>query len=152
MFPALTVSRCAMRTELRAAQSLSAPPSVSRLCWFRNAVWRRADGLTLGELRPARGSLLIRDGLRSRLKLKTGPDHTATRRQTHAPADAILDPGAGAGTSSSPLTPPNDAHLQSDLLNITRHLERHHANNSRPPSPLFRLMTSSSGATIKLNL
>lgn len=43
-----------------------------------------------------------------------------------------LDPGAGAETSSSPLTPSNDSHLQSDLLNITRLLEHDNNTNNCP--------------------
>lgn len=46
-------------------------------------------------------------------------------------------PGAGAGTSSSPLTPSNDAHLQSDLLNITRQPD-HDTTNNNLPLPSFQ--------------
>ena len=45
----------------------------------------------------------------------------------------VFDPRAGAETSSSPLTPSNDAHLQSDLLNITRLLEHVSNTNNFPP-------------------
>lgn len=53
-------------------------------------------------------------------------------------AEESLDPGAAARGSSSPLTPSNDTHLQSDPLNITR-LQDHDNNTNnyrRPPPPL----------------